>query len=257
MVYAFAHGSNEPMPPEQCPDVVFATPSLTHSVSKTYLRSMLQTNWLLKAHGLRSGHMDRDGDQFIAKARNKMFADFLVQFPATQNFFFIDDDVGWPAEKVIEFLQRPDDVICGAYPKKSPDPDFPMSLVVSDNGALIEDQGLLLAKLAPAGFMRIKRHVIERLCAEAPRFIDIESDGREVSFPCVFESGPGPDGWWWGEDYTFCQKWAALGGMIWIDPDIHFTHMGLNTWKGRLSEYLPMLREKAAHKHAQVQGIAA
>jgi len=206
---------------------------------------MLQTTWVLAREGLTAGHMDRDGDCFVAKARNKLFWDFLLQFPATQNFFFIDDDIGWPAEKAVELIRRPEDVICGIYPKKSPELDFPMS-IATDNGRLVERGGLYLAVLAATGFMRIKRHVIERLCSLAPRFKDMEPDGSMQEYPSVFESGPGPDGLWWGEDYTFCRKWQALGGEIWIDPDIQFSHQGLNNWNGKLIDNLWILQDKAA-----------
>jgi len=227
------------------PDVVFATPSLTHMVCKRYNRSILQTTWMLAQRGLTAGHMDRDGDCFVAKARNKLVWDFLRQFPHTQNFFFIDDDVGWPAEKVIEFLGRPEDVVCGIYPKKCAELDFPMSLATAD-GKLIHRDGLYLAVLAATGFMRIRRHVLETLCEAAPKFRDMEPDGSMVEYPSLFESGPGPDGLWWGEDYTFCRKWQAIGGDIWIDPDIKFSHQGLNNWDGRLIDNLHILEQKAA-----------
>lgn len=241
--YPNIHG--QVMPEEMCPDVVFATPSLTHSVSKRYNRSIIQTTWLLNKHGLTAGHMDRDGDCFIAKARNKLFGDFLAQFPTTQNFFFLDDDIGWPAEKVIEFLGRPEDVIVGVYPKKSQELDFPVSLAVQD-GRLVERNGLYLAILAATGFMRIRRHVIERLCAKARTFKDMEPNGAYRSYPSIFESGVGPDGLWWGEDYTFGRKWQETGGEIWVDPDIEFSHQGLNTWTGKLSDNMTILHEKAA-----------
>lgn len=228
------------------PDVVFATPSLTHTVAKRYCRSMIQTTWLLRHHNLTAGHMDRDGDCFVAKARNKLVWDFLNQFPETQNFFFIDDDIAWEPAKVIEFIQRPEDVVCGVYPKKADELDFPVSLLTDlETGELHEKDGLFMAGLAPTGFMRIRRHVIERLAAESAQFTDMEPDGSEVSYPLIFEAGRGSDGKWWGEDYSFCVKWRALGGEIWVDPSIQMEHQGLKTWKNSLADSLPVFREKA------------
>jgi hypothetical protein len=233
------------LPNQECPDVAFATPSFTHSVCKRYNRSMIQTMWLLHQRGLTAGQMDRDGDCFVAKARNKMFWDFLIEYPMTQNFFFIDDDIGWEPHKVIDFLQRPEDVICGIYPKKSPELDFPCTLAVED-GKLVEKNGLYLAILAPAGFMRIKRHVIEKLCQLAPTFSDWEPDGQLKEYPLVFEAGRGDNGLWWGEDYTFGRKWQSIGGEIWVDPNAKFSHQGLNNWENSLAENLWLFRDKAA-----------
>ena len=232
------------MPPEQCPDVVFALPSYQHSVSKRFQISMAQTGYVLHNAGLTSGFMCRDGDAFVAKARNKLVGDFLFQFPMTQNFFFIDDDVGWPPDKIVEFVRSPEDVICGAYPKKHMEIDFPVNILCKD-GALVEKNGLLLAILAPTGFMRIKRHVLEKMAAKAGTFRDREAGGDERWYPNIFESGVGPDHFWWGEDYTFCRKWQDMGGEIWIDPNIPFYHQGLWNWQGRLADHLHLLRSKA------------
>ena len=32
------------------------------------------------------------------------------------------------------------------------------------------------------------------------------------------------DGAWYGEDYAFSRNWLALGGDIWIVPDLNLTH---------------------------------
>jgi len=31
-----------------------------------------------------------------------------------------------------------------------------------------------------------------------------------------------------GEDYLFCNEWAELGGKIYLDPELHLTHWGIN-----------------------------
>ncbi len=233
------------------PDVIFATPTLSHSFCVHYHRSIMETSWLLMAHGITTGVMVRPGDCFVDKARNKLVTDFLREFPETPNFFFLDDDIGWPPEKVLEFLQRPDDVIAGAYPKKAEYRDFPCSLALNpDTGELIESQGMFLAVMAPTGFMRIKRHVLETLVGKANVFEDITPEGNYEAYSYVFETGRGEDGKYWGEDYTFCRKIAAAGFHIWIDPDISFKHQGIRTWEDRLSNHIDRFRQRARIIHA-------
>ena len=87
---------------QQC--AIFATPSLDHRVTLDYLRSWTETIWLMSSKGIAAGRVDRGGDCFVAKARSKLVTDFLNQYPMATDLFFLDDDIGWPAEKVIEFV---------------------------------------------------------------------------------------------------------------------------------------------------------
>lgn len=98
--------------------VVFATPSFLHGATMENKQSAIETEQLLWRHGISSVHRVVCGDQFIARARNRLTMDFFTEFPDATDIFWIDDDLGWPAEKVVEFLKRPENVVCGVYPKK-------------------------------------------------------------------------------------------------------------------------------------------
>jgi hypothetical protein len=233
-------------PDHLCPQVIFATPTLGHSFSAHFMKSLQETQWMLSAHGITSGCMVRPGDCFVDKARNKLVTDFLREFPATQNFFFLDDDIGWPPEKIVEFIQRPDPVVAGVYPKKSEDIDWPCTFALNgETGDLIESEGMILATMAPTGFMRIKRHVLERLAERASIFSDDAPGGERLDYHYIFECGRGGDGKFWGEDYTFCKKITAAGFHIWIDPNIVFKHQGVRTWEDRIFDHLPTFRARA------------
>jgi hypothetical protein len=232
----------------QALDVVFATPTYDHRYSQRTYGSMIETESLLSSHGIKAWFVCREGDPFVAKVRNKLVTDFLRDYPNVQNFFFIDDDVGWTgqANKVLEFLKRPEDVVVGIYPKKSKEIDFPLTLLLDlDTGELVQNNGLYGALMVPTGFMRIKRHVLEKLAANSRMFTDAEVADKIGEYYYIFETGPAATGEWWGEDYVFCRKWIDMGGSIWVDPEITFSHQGHYTWHGRLSEHLDIYREKA------------
>jgi hypothetical protein len=213
-----------------------------------FLSSVLQSDWLLAASGYKRIYLNHCGDQFIAKARNKLVNDFLVNHPGVQNFFFLDDDLGWPAEKVLEFLTRDEDVLVGVYPKKSEEEDWPVMLAGED-GDLVEKDGLVRCLRAPTGFMRIKRRVLEALALHAPPFYDTNQKGETEQTPGFFAAGVAPDGWFWTEDYIFSQNVTAAGFEIWCDPNIEFTHRGNRAWKGSISAALPTFRERAKAAH--------
>jgi hypothetical protein len=229
--------------------VAFATPSLTHSVSMEFFRSSMQTDWLLTEQGWKRTYLNICGDQFIAKARNKLMNDFLEKCPEAECLFFLDDDLGWPAQKVLEFLERPEDILVGVYPKKSEEEDWPV-VVCGDNGELIERDGLIKCVRGPTGFMRIKRHVIEEMVKYAPPFMDVDKEGKTVTTPAWFAAGVAPDGWFWTEDYIFCQNATACGFEIWADPNIDFEHRGNRVWKGNFSTAIPTFKERAIQAQA-------
>ena len=227
---------------KQC--AIFATPSLNHSVTLDFLRSWTNTVWALNRSGIDHGRIDRGGDCFIDKARNKLVQQFLDG--KGTDLFFLDDDLGWPSEKVVEFLARPEPILVGVYPKKMDELDFPVALDADrSTGELITDQGLYLASFCGSGFLRIKRAVLEHLVTLVPRFTDIELQGKTASYPHLFKTGVDDAGWYEGEDVAFFRLARANGYETWVDPDIHFKHRGGKTWEGKLSDHLDTFRARA------------
>lgn len=236
------------------PAVVFATPNLSHSVAREFHHSALQTDWLLAEKGWNRIYIDHPGDQFIAKARNILVQEFLDKHPMAGSFFFLDDDLGWPAEKIISFLESPVDILVGAYPKRSEEKDWPI-VIAGEEGKLVEQDGLIRVVRGPTGFMRIKRHVLEAMREHAPPFMH-ELKGEIISTPGFFAAGVAPDGYFWTEDYIFCQNAVACGFEIWLDPDIKFTHRGTRAWEGNIIDDIPTFRERAAEmEEARLKSI--
>ena len=236
--------------PRRC--VAFACPSLTHSVSIEFLRSMMRTDWLLSENGWDRIYLDHCGNQFIANARNELVNDFMTNYPGCENFFFLDDDLGWTPEKVLDVLNRPEDIVAGVYPKRQDDPDWPVMLA-GDEGKLVERDGLLKALRVPTGFMRIKRRVFEGLIPHAKPYKYLTNQGETKEIPSLFLTGVMPDGWFWTEDYIFSHNADLAGFEIWVDPDIEFTHRGPKAWKGSLTSALPTFRKRARQAHRDHQ----
>jgi hypothetical protein len=230
---------------EKC-GVIFATPILSHHVSLEYYNSMIKTEWALIERGILHGHIQRGGDPYLSKVRNKLATDFLRQYPNATDLFFVDDDVGWPAHKAIEFIDNTEPVLAGIYPKKSDALDYPVQLIADKStGMLVERDGFYKAQAVPTGFLRIKRWVLEEMVKISGVFYDTESDERVVEYYNLFEMGVAPDRWWTGEDYAFAKKWIDMGGEVWVDPDIDFSHRGTKKWESNLLQNMQVFRDKA------------
>lgn len=226
--------------------VVFAVPSYSHLVGLNFLTSALSTEQMITSANIRHAWLVQGGDPYLSKVRNKLVTMFLRDFPDFDNLFFLDDDVGWPAQKVIEFLMRPEPVVAGVYPKKSDNVDFPVELAVDRETGLIREQnGLIQALAIGAGFLRIKRPILQQMADQALKFTETR-DEPLVHYHNIFSMGMGDDGQWWGEDYVFCKKLTNMGGEIWVDPNIDFTHRGTKGWAGNLGDHMGVLGEKAA-----------
>lgn len=224
--------------------VVVATPSLDARVTVDFLNSCLDARMLLLKERIPHAFRQETGDCFVAKARNKLVTQFLEDHPEATDLFFLDDDIGFPASKFMEFVHRPEEIVAGVYPKKQDLLDFPVGLIAID-GQLVNQNGLYSASLAPAGFMRIKRQVLEDLASQSTKFKDAVAGGGLREYYNIFESGRGNDGMWWGEDYTFCQKAAMAGYPVWVDPAIQFSHRGGKRWVATLSDHLETFSRRA------------
>jgi hypothetical protein len=223
---------------------VFGTPTLSGRVTTGYHLSMIEAGNELTRHGFNYAHVLRAGDPYLSKVRSKIASDFLRDYPTAEALFFIDDDVTYPAKKIIEFMQRPEPVLAGLYPMKDDDIQFPSYLMTDEAGRIIERDGLVRAMMVPTGFLRIRREVLEIFARDTPPFTDTEAGGITKTYRHIFQMGMEPDGGFIGEDCKWCKMWTEGGGEIWVDPDIEFGHTGSKTWKENFANHLPRYRQK-------------
>ncbi len=225
--------------------VCLLTPTLRMEYTAEYHQSLKQLMVALSEHGIPFQCIEVMGDPFVDKARNKLVK-WALETPC-DNLFYIDDDIGFPPEKVIEFLERPEPIIAGIYRKKQAEIDFPVDLETDEHNELVEKDGLVKATMVPTGFLRIKRSVIERMLKRYDDTFDeprLDGTGYD-SFPALFLHGIGPNGLWWSEDAAFSKRLEGMGIDMWVDPDVELTHRGSTAFTTRLREHLDQFRETA------------
>jgi len=215
--------------PRPRPFVVVGTPSLYADVCFPYLQSAIETVAAFSQHGIDWGFILSPGDPYLAKVRNNIATRFLTEYPQGTHLFFIDADLGWPAEAAVRMVQRDWDVVAGVYPKKSDPPEFPCELFLDDpkDGKLIEREGWYKANAVPTGFLCLKRHVLEQMAVGKGTYRDLDGKEKYNIFQMGYHAG---DNMWWGEDYAFCRQWREAGGELWVWPDIQFAHTGKKSW---------------------------
>lgn len=171
----------------------------------------------------------------VDDARNAMVRQFLMS--KATHLVFIDNDVGFQPESLVRLARHDRDFVAGVYPLKEEGEGYPIRIkdgieLWADESGLVEVEGL------PTGFLKISRACIERMIERYGdrKFIGRGQDEKEIPnyilFERTFENGVRYSG-----DYAFCEKWKALGGKMYVDPEMHFTHSGTHEWSGCLGDY--------------------
>lgn len=185
----------------------------------------------LERAGIASELAIYSGNCHVDDSRNRLVRDFLRS--DCTDMVFLDVDVGGPAQNVVDLLRPDRDVIAGIYPKKHGDDNYPVRLF---DGELWSDRdGLIEVEAVPTGFLRMRREVLQRLANQAVHY-NARNDA-DSAIPCIFERQI-IDGVRWGGDYVFCRKWRAMGGKIYIAPEMRFEHSGEHTWIGSVGSWM-------------------
>lgn len=169
------------------------------------------------------------GDCHVDDARNALVNDFLKS--ACDDLVFLDADVGFQSADLIRILSVDRDIVGGVYPKKSDREEYPVWL--KDGPRWADEDGLLEAVGFCTGFMRIKRHVLEKMAAESAEYIAASGEAIREVFKREIIDGVRNSG-----DIAFCRRWVAMGGEVYVDPSCYLEHRGPKTWAGTLGSYL-------------------
>jgi hypothetical protein len=206
-----------------------------------YTLSLLGTYELLHKKGVDFDVVFVKYGSIISRNRSLIVKTFL-ETDAT-DLFFIDADEGFPPEKALALLERPEDIVGGVYPNKTNwEGDFPVLPKLDRRKKFIwsKDKKLIEVKRLATGFMRIKRRVLKKMVKAYPdlKWVEYWIFARKINELYDFFRHVGSDGKWTGEDYGFCDRWRAIGGKMWVYPDIDFVHSGMKEWTGNYSKYL-------------------
>lgn len=226
--------------------VLFGIATLSSKVSVPTIVSLDNTRILLDKEGIKHDTLYLCGKSPVSSAKS----DIATMFSKTDftDLFFIDDDMEFPADAILRLLNRPEKIVGGAYKIKDENIWHYAFVPKTEDGVPVGRDGLIEAKNIAGGFMRIKKIAIERMIQAYPELKYIEY-GREAYnlFGTYIE-----DGYLWGDDYSFCNRWKKIGGQLWIDPNIDFGHVGTKLYKGNYYKYL----EKLALAQKEMQNVS-
>ena len=197
------------------------------------VRSLMLTYHLLQLLGYEVEADFVIGSSAISKCRNEITNRFWNA--GEDILIFLDADMVWKAIDIVRLIETGKDCVCGNYRVKTDQDKWVCYPEPTEDHRPIVVDGLIKTWDAGTGFLLIRRNVIARMREAYPNLRYTDSENKEIYalFEFVLEKGK-----FWGEDYTFSARWGAIGGEIWMLPDVTLEHIGVSKWIGNYHEYL-------------------
>lgn len=241
------------------PHILVGTPCYGGLLTHAYLHSILKLTAYAAAHGIRVTVWTAAHDSLVTRSRNNIVASFL-DWPEATHLMFVDADTGFEPEQIGRMLAFGQEVVAGMYPVKNID-----WAAAARRGALSgsltveqlreaglhfvgvpcppaereERDGFVTAEYAGTGFMLVRRSAFERMIAAHPE----THYRRAQTYPApanastnlyaLFDCSIDPETrTYLSEDFTFCKRWRALGGQVWLDTRSRLRHIGTYEYTG-------------------------
>ena len=224
-------------------NVFFATPCYGGNLTDQYFLSMLKTTQALIHHGINFRVTTLRNESLVSRARNILTAMFLES--DCTHLMFIDADIEFQPDDVIRALAYEKPLLAAAYPKKALPIQYAVNFKFADKDKrqVRTENGLVEVLDASTGFFLIKREVVEKLVQAHPELHYKNDSNLDEKYNkhcyALFDTMLDPkDNRYLSEDYTFCRRWQALGGEIWLDTSTKLNHVGSYTFEGDVSKVL-------------------
>jgi hypothetical protein len=239
------------------PFLVIGTPCYGRQVTDLYAASLLKLQLACQPRNVRLMVHMLGSEALITRARQNVVAHFLANEAAT-HLLFVDADIGFEPEQVFRLMDFNADVTAAIYPIKRIDwkkiaaaaeakldnlQSSSLSYLLQfENASRIETRGdFAKVQYAGTGFLMLRRQMLLAMIEHYPELRYAHEhrpndtlDGspwRYALFNCFVDE----TGNYLSEDFSFCRRWTAIGGEIWIDLQSRLTHVGTVNFEGDLS----------------------
>ena len=245
---------------EQQPVKLFvATPMYGGLCTGKYTAGLLNTVGTFSQNSIQMYYTYMMNESLITRARNSLAYDFLKS-DAT-HLMFIDADIGFNPNDIVEMVKRDVDICCGLYPKKeihwqrvadAVGKGVPADQLKDHTGTFVvnlvanERQEVKITELMEiqnggTGFMLIKREVFEALADKVPEYnndmylaVDTERKPRIIKEFFATSIDPESNNRLLSEDYHFCKLARKHGFKVHAAPWVQLSHTGTYIFSGAL-----------------------
>ena len=210
-------------------------PCYVGMVSEPTMTSFLRFTLLAQQAGLNWSLDTMVNESLVTRARNNLMAKMMTN-PAATHFMFIDADIRFQPESILQMIAYDKEVIGGLYPKKA----LPVSYVINLKPQTKIQGDIFTVDTMGTGFLLFKRPVYEKLIAAHPecKYVDDVGLGKqyEPMMYSIFDCKIDERGHYLSEDWLFCRRWQELGGEIWAHSKVLLNHVGHYEYAGDLDK---------------------
>ena len=243
-------------------ELFVATPCYGGMVTTSYMLSMLASVQILAENNVNVHINTLTTESLITRARNVQLAIFLSE-PKYTHMLFIDADVGFNAEAILDLLDADYPVSACPYPHKnydfkkvkealSKDADispehlrqsginYVMNLPIShkkQQEITVHKKHFIEVHDTGTGFFLIRRDAVVRMLLAYPELRHTNTNEFYAQFNdtaiALFDTMIDPDTKaYYSEDFAFCYRWRKLGGHIYLSLKHSLSHTGNHTFAG-------------------------
>jgi hypothetical protein len=211
--------------------VLIATPAYDGRLDVWYTNSLVNTIRIAQANGIFVHPIFMSYDALIQRARNDLFA--LAIEGQYDDMIFIDSDMEWNPEWIMELLSRPEDVVGGTARKKTDDAEI---YVAKTQDLTTHENGLIKCEGLGTGFVRLSRKAFTALWDISPEY---QNEGKVRRMICDVQV---VDGQLYSEDTVLFKKLNKLGFDCWLNPKMTCAHIGTKKFSGNMIDYIQRLK---------------
>jgi hypothetical protein len=250
--------------------LVIMTPCYGGVCHVNYTICLMNTRKLLESENITLSIEFCRCDSLITRARNNIIGKAMNDSSIT-HFMFIDSDITWDPNDILNLINSDKSFIGGIYPLKryiwsNVNDELLSSIskikdinIMKQKGMTTEDilrsklikynlnyinnnveikNNLMEVRHIATGFMMFKREVIIQMQNEysETKYIDDVGflDEDKCNFTYALFDCAVLDGHYLSEDWLFCERWRKIGGKIFVDVSIDLTHTGTEDYKGSI-----------------------
>jgi hypothetical protein len=196
--------------------IYVAVPAYDGRITIETARSLCDEQVMAALSGIELSVQFVPGGSLVTTVRDRIASDFLAS--GADRLVFIDSDVSWNLGDLVKLAQYPVDFVGGCYRYKQEPEGYPVMFLDKEELWADPETGLIEVAAVPAGFLSLSRAVFEQLQAATPNRAYKHFEKEMHAF---FHAPPGG-----GEDGAFCTEWRAIGGKVWLAPEMKLTHTG-------------------------------
>jgi hypothetical protein len=215
-------------------------------VDIAYHKSLNATIMLLAQCGISLSIMEAAGGSHIGKARERVLWLAMHDYKPT-HLLFIDADMGWDAKQVTRLLCADHEFAAIAGVRKTDEVKVCCNFLPTEERHPVTN--FLKVRDVGFAFVLLKTSVVDKLCKAYP---DLEyncGDKREWALFLDMidkkDKTNGLRGERLSEDFSFCRRWRAIGGDIFLDDEAAIIHAGRKEYTGRAADKLPYAKPAA------------